>query len=146
MPCSGPSLDEAKQWLPPGASLMKDSLRENRWRIRFNSLPGGVKPKSFGRHSSPCSRLGSLFFRVLRRLRSPPAVLAKVFEGPNGGGRYGSELRHVSKLGFPRASLVAGCHVGGNPGVSHILFLAGVPSEAGSRLVWDSCIGVFLSC
>lgn len=51
MPCRGPSLEDAKQWLPPGATLSKDCVRENRWRIRFKPL-GGEKSKSFGRHSS----------------------------------------------------------------------------------------------
>lgn len=51
MPCSGPPLGEAKQWLPPGATLSKDCVREKRWRIRFRAM-GGEKSKSFGRHSS----------------------------------------------------------------------------------------------
>ena len=43
--------EDAKQYLPPGARISKDALRENRWRVRSAEL-GGERTKSFGSKST----------------------------------------------------------------------------------------------
>lgn len=51
----GYSAAEAAQFLPPGATITKDSTRENRWRVRASFLSnlgsGCERSKSFGRGS-----------------------------------------------------------------------------------------------
>lgn len=46
----GLSRDEGNALLPPGYVFSKDSVRENRWRLRSKSMAGD-KSKSFGRGS-----------------------------------------------------------------------------------------------
>lgn len=57
-PANGYSQAQAKQWLPPGASISKDDRRENRWRVRspfLRDLGGGAeRSKSFGTSSGLC--------------------------------------------------------------------------------------------
>lgn len=52
---SGYTAAEAREWLPPGASLSKDDKRENRWRIRASYLSnlglGQERSKSYGKSS-----------------------------------------------------------------------------------------------
>lgn len=49
----GLSPQRAREYLPPGFALSKDTARENRWTLRSKLLGGsGSKSKSFGKRSS----------------------------------------------------------------------------------------------
>jgi hypothetical protein len=50
VPEAGPTLEVARAYVPPGFSLSKDTIRENRWRLRGKLLEG-ERSRSYGPRS-----------------------------------------------------------------------------------------------